>query len=261
MVKQIQEKISSHRKRIVPSLVALSLLSGILVSLVFTPSAQADYKVGCGYGYDSTGSIGGSGAGIQYGYGYLSNGAFGYGYGNEVCPLAVTTGTLPNGTVGSAYSQTLAGTGGAGSYTWSETGTLPPGLSLSGGGAITGTPTAAGTFPFTATMTDVNGQVKTASFSITTIAGPKPKPHFYAIKVYGYAVVGRTVMMRITGMGFYGRPGVTSNEPGTSIVVLHDYGHQLVIRVTVLAGAHKGWHTFTIRLANGQIARKNYLVK
>jgi len=43
VVKQIQQKVSSHRRRIVPALVALSLLSGVMVSLLSTPSAQADY--------------------------------------------------------------------------------------------------------------------------------------------------------------------------------------------------------------------------
>jgi len=60
--------------------------------------------------------------------------------------------------VGTSYSQTLAGSGGAGTYVWTETGALPTGLSLSSAGVISGTPTAAGAFPFTATMTDVNGQ-------------------------------------------------------------------------------------------------------
>ena len=193
-----REKLTSHRKRIVPVLVALSLLSGLVVSLVSTPSALADYSIGCGYGYNSTGNIGGTGTGIQYGYGYLANGSFGYGYGNEVCPLAVTTASLAGGTVGTAYSQALAGTGGAGTYTWTETGALPGGLTLSTAGTLSGTPTAAGTFPFTVTMTDANAQVKTASLSLTI--APKsapPKPKFHAIRVAGYAVVGRTVQMVI----------------------------------------------------------------
>ena len=65
MVKQIQEKISSHRKRIVPALIALSMLSGVLVSVLSTPSAQADFYVGCGYGYNSSGGGFGYGTGID----------------------------------------------------------------------------------------------------------------------------------------------------------------------------------------------------
>jgi hypothetical protein len=258
---RVRESIAHHRRKILPSLIAVSLAAGFAVSVIATQSAQADYFTGCGYGYNSSASGFGTGSGIAYGYGYLKNGSFAYGYGNEVCPLAVSTVTLPGGTVGTSYSQTLAGTGGAGTYVWTETGALPGGLSLSSSGAITGTPTAAGTFPFTVTMTDVNSQTTTGSLSVTIAAKAKAPPKFHAIKVYGYAVVGRTETLVITGVGFYGKPRVTSNERGTTVAVIHDRGTQLVVRVKVRAHSGKGWHTFTIRLANGKTSRVNYLVK
>jgi len=99
----------------------------------------------------------------------------------------------------------------------------------------------------------------TGSLSITIAA--KAKPRFHAIKVHGYAVVGRSETLVITGVGFYGKPRVTSNERGTSVAVLKDRGNQLVVRVKVPARSQKGWHTFTIRLANGQTSRVNYLVR
>ena len=262
---RIQNTLANHRRRIIPGLVAVALAAGFGVSIIATPNALADYTTGCGYGYNAAGGGFGSGTGNNYAYGYLKNGTFGYGYGNQVCPHAVTTTTLPGGTVGTSYSQTLAGSGGAGTYVWTETGALPTGLSLSSAGVISGTPTAAGAFPFTATMTDVNGQSTTSSFSITTVAQvtttTTPKPKFHAIAVHGSAVPGRTETLVITGVGFYGKPRVTSNEGGTTVVVTHDRGTQLVVRVKVRAGSKKGWHTFTIRLANGQTSRVNYLVK
>jgi Putative Ig domain len=261
MVKQIQAKITSQRKRLVPVLVALSLLSGLVVSLVATPNAVADYNIGCGYGYNSTGSVGGTGTGIQYGYGYLANNAFGYGYGNEVCPLAVTTATLPAGTVGTSYSQALAGTGGAGTYVWTESGALPAGITLSTAGTLSGTPTASGAFPFTVTMTDANAQIKTATLSLTVAAKAKTPPKFHAIRVAGYAVVGRTVQMVIVGVGFYGDPRVTSSDRGATVRVTHDHGNILVVRITTSFRSPRGWHTLTIRLANGDTSRVNYLVK
>jgi prepilin-type N-terminal cleavage/methylation domain-containing protein len=70
--------------------------------------------------------------------------------------VTITTTSLPNGTHGVAYSQTLAATGGVTPYTWSiSSGSLPNGLSLnSSTGAITGTPTTAGTYSFTVKVTD-----------------------------------------------------------------------------------------------------------
>lgn len=59
-------------------------------------------------------------------------------------PFTLTTYSLPNGQVGTAYSATLTATGGTTPYIWSLTsGTLPAGLSLNTmTGSIAGTPTA-----------------------------------------------------------------------------------------------------------------------
>src|SRR4029078_9814438 len=69
-------------------------------------------------------------------------------------PLVITTSSLPGGTVGAAYSQSAVATGGTTPYTWSvSVGTLPAGLSLNTNtGAITGTPSAAGTSNFSAAV-------------------------------------------------------------------------------------------------------------
>jgi phosphotransferase system IIB component len=90
-------------------------------------------------------------------------------------PLAVTTTSLPDGTTGVAYSQTLQAIGGTGSYTWSLTsGSLPPDLTLTGStGVIAGNPTTVGTYSFTA---QVNDGSTTASQPLSiTIAVPTQK--------------------------------------------------------------------------------------
>ena len=71
-------------------------------------------------------------------------------------PPKITTASLPNGEVGTAYSQTLAATGND-TITWSVSGTLPDGLSLNNDGTISGTPTAAGASTFTVTATNDSG--------------------------------------------------------------------------------------------------------
>ena len=90
---------------------------------------------------------------------------------NAAVPPAITTSSLPNGTAGVAYNQTLAATG-ATPITWSiESGSLPAGLSLNGtAGTISGTPTAAGTSTFIVKATNTGGNV-TRELSITVSAG------------------------------------------------------------------------------------------
>jgi formylglycine-generating enzyme required for sulfatase activity len=84
----------------------------------------------------------------------------------------ITTAALPSGTVGAAYSQTLAATGDT-PITWSlDSGTLPAGLDIAADGTIAGTPTATGTSTFTAKATNANGS-GTKQLSII-IDGQKP---------------------------------------------------------------------------------------
>jgi Putative Ig domain len=75
---------------------------------------------------------------------------------NEPCNLAVTTTSLPGGTVGAAYGSAVAASGGSTPYTYSA-GNLPSGLSInSGTETITGTPAqkSAGTWSATVKVTD-----------------------------------------------------------------------------------------------------------
>ena len=84
--------------------------------------------------------------------------------------FTITTTTLPNGTINVAYNATLQSAGGTGTVTWSVTqGSLPAGLNLSAAGAITGTPTTAGTANFTVSVTDSSTppQTKSQALSIT----------------------------------------------------------------------------------------------
>ncbi len=77
------------------------------------------------------------------------------GNGDPYSGLQITTTSLPNGTVGTAYSQSISASGGTSPYTYNITaGSLPTSLSMSSAGAITGTPTVANTFNFTVTVTD-----------------------------------------------------------------------------------------------------------
>ena len=89
-------------------------------------------------------------------------------------PPAITTASpLPAGTVGASYSQTLGATNGAPPYAWAVTGgTLPGGLTLGTNGLISGTPTAAGTFNFTAQVTDTAPASSSSNFALTINPAP-----------------------------------------------------------------------------------------
>lgn len=86
--------------------------------------------------------------------------------------------SLPNGTVGTAYLQTLtASTTATGTFTWSKaTGSLPAGLSLDTSATgktttISGTPSATGTSTFTIAVTNGSSS-STRSYTVGVVAAP-----------------------------------------------------------------------------------------
>ena len=83
--------------------------------------------------------------------------------------LIITTTSLPDGVLNTAYNATLQAIGGFRAVTWSlATGTLPAGLTLNPStGAITGTPTAAGTSAITVGATDSASPPKSATITLS----------------------------------------------------------------------------------------------
>jgi hypothetical protein len=93
--------------------------------------------------------------------------------------LNIANQGVPDGVVQSPYNTTLVPTGGLGPYTWTlNSGTLPPGLTLSSGGIISGTPPpsdlgsggVAKKYSFVVKVTDSQTPIaafQTGSFSIT----------------------------------------------------------------------------------------------
>lgn len=86
--------------------------------------------------------------------------------------LTPANGALTGGTEGAAYNASISAAGGESPYGYEvSSGSLPAGLSLNAStGAITGTPTTAGTSNFGVTVTDANGAAKTSTYSIV-VAG------------------------------------------------------------------------------------------
>ena len=99
-------------------------------------------------------------------------GSLGYSIDVTAAPtISVSPATLPSAAQGTAYSHTIAASGGTPAYTYAVTsGALPAGLVLAADGTLSGTPTAAGTTNFTVTATDANGYTGNYAYAFTVDA-------------------------------------------------------------------------------------------
>jgi hypothetical protein len=75
--------------------------------------------------------------------------------------LAITTASVPSATVGVPYQVTLTAAASPSSVTWSVSGQLPPGLSITGAGVISGNPTTPGSYSFRAFAQITNTNIST----------------------------------------------------------------------------------------------------
>jgi len=89
-------------------------------------------------------------------------------YSLFLCPaIAVLPASAPSASISVAYSQTFTASAGSAPFTFAVTsGALPPGLSLSAGGLLSGMPTTTGTFPFTISVTAAAGCTGNRPYSI-----------------------------------------------------------------------------------------------
>lgn len=86
-------------------------------------------------------------------------------------PLAIGGGDPPAPVSGGSYSHTFTVTGATGAVAWTlASGALPPGLTLSSDGVLSGTPTTPGTYDFTVRATDSLGVTGTQNVMLTVCA-------------------------------------------------------------------------------------------
>jgi hypothetical protein len=82
-------------------------------------------------------------------------------------PITFGSGTLAEGTMTVVYAGSITATGGAGPLTYAiVSGAFPDGVSMASTGALSGTPSKAGTFPVTVRAADAFGDSATQPFTI-----------------------------------------------------------------------------------------------
>ena len=161
------------------------------------------------------------------------------GGGGSGEPVTITTSSpLPATSVNASYNVVLEAVGGVLPYTWSENSPfnpLPPGLTLSSGGTITGLPSAAGNYSVAIRVTDTEGAAVVKTFDIVvndalTILTISPLPAARVQEPYGgtflaaggvppytWAIVGGAFP---SGLDFDTQTSTISGmltEPGTSV--------------------------------------------
>lgn len=79
-------------------------------------------------------------------------------FSGSICqPIDLQPSSLDPASVGTTYAETITASGGTAPYQFTHTGNLPPGLTLSTDGVVSGVPTLRGAFPFSVTAMDAAG--------------------------------------------------------------------------------------------------------
>lgn len=150
--------------------------------------------------------------------------------------IQITTVSLPSGVVGTAYSQTIAQTGGQAPLTFSITaGTLPTGLSINAStGAITGTPSVAGAYNFTVEVEDDNTDTDTQAFSVRVYAALNTSPDPLGGDTAVYVEGGSQLQFSATGGSGDYQWSVTGGNlmnPGSGLLTALNGGSYVVTLV------------------------------
>ena len=121
----------------------------------------------------------------------------------------LTASPLPTGAEGDAYKEGMVASGGLLPYTWTiDSGALPPGLTLSTYGVLSGTPPAgaAGTYGFTLRVTD--SQKPTAAYQVASMQLTINPPLTFTSSSLANAIIGVTYSSAVVATG-----GVNCDPP------------------------------------------------
>ncbi|MBO9524033.1 MAG: putative Ig domain-containing protein [Nocardioidaceae bacterium] len=164
-------------------------------------------------------------------------------------PLSVSVAAMPSGTVGTPYGASpVSASGGTAPYSYGATG-LPTGISIDPStGAVSGTPTAAGTWTPVFTVTDSLGASASRSGSVTINPAAAPPPSFVtgATLPTGKLRTAYTTTIQVTG----GTPGYTWARTAGSLpagLTLTGNGATATISGTP---TKQGSSTFTVKVTD-----------
>lgn len=169
-------------------------------------------------------------------------------------PLSITTATLPSGTTGTAYSATVAASGGSGTRTWSATG-LPAGFGISATtGVISGTTQTSGSFPITVTVLDSVGSA-TRQFTLTITQGLSILTATLPAGTVGAAYLASLEAGGAAGTRTWSATGLPANlsiAPATGVISgTPQTSGSFPVNITVSDGATSANRQFTLVIAPG----------
>ncbi|MFN8814978.1 MAG: putative Ig domain-containing protein [Acidobacteriota bacterium] len=190
--------------------------------------------------------------------------------------LGITTNSLGAATVGVSYSQILSATGGTAPYSFTiNGGALPNGLTLLANGTLSGTPTLNGSFSFTVRVTDSQGAVATANFSLnvaatsvlTIVTSTMPDaqlnvPYSVALNVsggvspYQFSIIGGGLPpgLSLTGTGLISGTATAGGAYSFLVRVVDGFGAATQQSLTITVNT-SGIAITTSAIPNGQLGQ------
>jgi len=111
--------------------------------------------------------------------------------------ISLSPDELPDGVIGSSYSQMITASGGRSPYSFViSSGTLPEGINLSSQGLISGSLNEEGQFIFTLTASDADGCLKSRQYSLSVTSVVPPA-------IFSVQKLGNPFRLKVLGSNFH----------------------------------------------------------
>jgi uncharacterized repeat protein (TIGR03803 family) len=161
---------------------------------------------------------------------------------------------VPALTAGTGFTQTISATGGTGTLTFTApVASLPPGLTLSPNGILSGTPTTAGIYNFIVTATDTVGANAGHGYSITVQPGQFSQ---YTVSVPNPAQAGKSFLVVVQAADPFGNAVNGYSGPASVTVSISPGGSSTTVALSssglgLLLAKEQQVGSYTISAASG----------